>query len=181
MFFYDGGDIFIDCFIVLCIEVELVFVLVKLLCGFYCMLFDVYNVMDYVILVLELIDVCSYNIDLEIQCLCKVFDIIFDNVVNVGVIFGGCFIKLDELDLCWIFVLFYCNGVIEEIGVVVGVLNYLVNGVVWLVNKFVFYDVQFEVGQIIFGGLFICLVLVCKGDIFYVDYGNMGVISCWFV
>ncbi|EEE9133361.1 2-oxo-hepta-3-ene-1,7-dioic acid hydratase, partial [Salmonella enterica subsp. enterica serovar Agona] len=36
-------------------------------------------------------------------------------------------------------------------------------------------------GQIILGGSFTRPVPARKGDIFHVDYGNMGAISCRFV
>lgn len=115
------------------------------------------------------------------KVMCKVFDIIFDNVVNVGVVMGGWVVWLGDIDLWWVLVIFYCNGVIEEFGVFVVVFNYLVKGVVWLVNKLVFYGVCLEVGQVIFGGFFICLVVVVLGDIFYVDYDLFGSIFCCFV
>lgn len=139
MVFVEGSEIFVGCFIVLCVEVEFVFLFDKDLSGLYCMVFDVFGVMVYVFLVIEIIDVWIQQFDLEMKVICKVFDIIFDNVVNVGIVIGGCLVWFFDFDLCWLGVLFYKNGVIEEIGVVVGVLNYLVNGVVWLVNKYVVY------------------------------------------
>lgn len=59
MFFVDGGMILIGCFIVLCVEVEFVFVFGKWFIGLNCMIFDVYDVVDYVVFVFEIIDVCS--------------------------------------------------------------------------------------------------------------------------
>lgn len=64
MFFEEGSDIFFQCFIVLWVEVELVFIFGKLLKGLGCILFDVFEVIEWVILVLEIIDVCIQQVDL---------------------------------------------------------------------------------------------------------------------
>lgn len=181
MLFFDGNDILIVCFIELCVEVELVFIFKYLFQGLLCMFYDVFNVIDYVIFVIEIIDVWIEWIDKVIGVICKVFDMISDNVVNVGLVLGGWLVKFDVVDLCWVLVLFYCNGVIEELGVVVVVFNYLVNGFVWFVNKLVLYGEMLEFGQIVLGGSFIVLVFVWLGDSFYVDYGLFGVILVCFV
>ncbi len=178
MFFHDGSDIPVDRFIVPRIEVELAFVLAKPLRGPNCTIFDVYNATDYVIPALELIDARCHNVDPETQRPRKVFDTISDNAANAGVILGGRPIKPDELDLRWISALLYRNGVIEETGVAAGVLNHPANGVAWLANKLVPYDVQLEPGQIILGGSFTRPVPASRGDTFHVDYGSMGSISC---
>lgn len=57
MVFVEGSEIFVGCFIVLCVEVEFVFLFDKDLSGLYCMVFDVFGVMVYVFLVIEIIDV----------------------------------------------------------------------------------------------------------------------------
>ncbi|KMJ46998.1 2-oxo-hepta-3-ene-1,7-dioic acid hydratase [Xenorhabdus khoisanae] len=181
MFFQDGGDIPCERFIVPRIEVELAFVLAKPLRGPNCTLFDVYNATDYVIPALELIDARCHNIDPDTQRPRKVFDTISDNAANGGVIMGGRPIKPDEFDLRWISALLYRNGVIEESGVAAAVLNHPANGVAWLANKLAPHDVQLEAGQIILSGSFTRPVPARKGDIFHVDYGVLGSISCHFV
>ncbi|AXH62590.1 2-oxo-hept-4-ene-1,7-dioate hydratase [Providencia huaxiensis] len=181
MFFDDGCDIPTDRFIVPRIEVELAFVLAKPLSGPNCTIFDVYNATDYVIPALELIDARCHNVDPETNRPRKVFDTISDNAANGAVILGGRPIKPRDLDMRWISALLYRNGVIEESGVAAAVLNHPANGVAWLANKLAPHNVQLEPGQIILGGSFTRPVPARKGDVFHVDYGNMGSISCRFV
>lgn len=181
MFFDDGCDIPTDRFIVPRIEVELAFVLAKPLRGPNCTIFDVYNATDYVIPALELIDARCHNIDPDTSRPRKVFDTISDNAANGAVILGGRPIKPRDLDMRWISALLYRNGVIEESGVAAAVLNHPANGVAWLANKLAPHSVQLEPGQIILGGSFTRPVPARKGDVFHVDYGNMGSISCRFV
>ncbi|GAB1437463.1 2-oxo-hepta-3-ene-1,7-dioic acid hydratase [Providencia sp.] len=181
MFFDDGCDIPTDRFIVPRIEVELAFVLAKPLRGPNCTIFDVYNATDYVIPALELIDARCHNVDPQTNRPRKVFDTISDNAANGAVILGGRPIKPRDLDMRWISALLYRNGVIEESGVAAAVLNHPANGVAWLANKLAPHNVQLEPGQIILGGSFTRPVPARKGDVFHVDYGNMGSISCRFV
>ena len=181
MFFDDGCDIPTDRFIVPRIEVELAVVLAKPLRGPNCTIFDVYNATDYVIPALELIDARCHNVDPETNRPRKVFDTISDNAANGAVILGGRPIKPRDLDMRWISALLYRNGVIEESGVAAAVLNHPANGVAWLANKLAPHNVQLEPGQIILGGSFTRPVPARKGDVFHVDYGNMGSISCRFV
>ena len=181
MFFDNGSDIPIDRFIVPRIEVELAFVLAKPLRGPNCTLFDVYNATDYVIPALELIDARCHSIDPETQRPRKVFDTISDNAANGAVIMGGRPIKPRDLDMRWISALLYRNSVIEESGVAAAVLNHPANGVAWLANKLAPHNVELEAGQIILAGSFTRPVLARKGDVFHVDYGNMGSVSCRFV
>ncbi|UBX47687.1 2-oxo-hepta-3-ene-1,7-dioic acid hydratase [Providencia alcalifaciens] len=180
MFFDDGCDIPTDRFIVPRIEVELAFVLAKPLRGPNCTLFDVYNATDYVIPALELIDARCHNLDPETNRPRKVFDTISDNAANGAVILGGRPIKPRDLDLRWISALLYRNGVIEESGVAAAVLNHPANGVAWLANKLAPHNVELQPGQIILGGSFTRPVPARKGDVFHVDYGVMGSISCRF-
>ncbi|BBG61370.1 2-oxopent-4-enoate hydratase [Providencia rustigianii] len=180
MFFDDGCDIPTDRFIVPRIEVELAFVLAKPLRGPNCTLFDVYNATDYVIPALELIDARCHNIDPQTNRPRKVFDTISDNAANGAVILGGRPIKPRDLDLRWISALLYRNGVIEESGVAAAVLNHPANGVAWLANKLAPHNVELQPGQIILGGSFTRPVPARKGDVFHVDYGVMGSISCRF-
>lgn len=180
MFFDDGCDIPTDRFIVPRIEVELAFVLAKPLRGPNCTLFDVYNATDYVIPALELIDARCHNIDPDTNRPRKVFDTISDNAANGAVILGGRPIKPRDLDMRWISALLYRNGVIEESGVAAAVLNHPANGVAWLANKLAPHNVDLQPGQIILGGSFTRPVPARKGDVFHVDYGVIGSISCRF-
>lgn len=61
-----------------------------------------------------------------------VVDTISDNAANAGVIVGERKFAPDEIDMRWVSALLIKNDVVEETGVVAGVLNHLANGVAWL-------------------------------------------------
>ncbi|WP_413113212.1 2-oxo-hept-4-ene-1,7-dioate hydratase [Thaumasiovibrio sp. DFM-14] len=181
MLFDNGAQIPVDRFIVPRVEVELAFILKSPLKGPGVTLFDVYNATDYVIPAIEIIDARSQSIDPVSKKPRKVFDTISDNAANAGIVLGGRLVKPADIDLRWVSALLTRNGVIEESGVAAAVLNHPANGIAWLANKLAPYDVALEPGQIILAGSFTRPVPARKGDTFYVDYGDMGAISCQFV
>lgn len=180
MFFMDGGTIPKGRFIVPRVEVELAFILGKPLKGPNVTLFDVYDAVDYVVPALEIIDARSQSVDPESGRTRKVFDTISDNAANAGVVMGGRPARIGDFDWRWVSAIMSRNAVIEETGVAAGVLNHPVNGVVWLANKLAPYGVTLEAGQVILGGSFTRPVPARSGDTFTVDYGPMGVVSCYF-
>ncbi len=181
MLFQDGGEIPTDQFIVPRIEVELAFILAKPLKGPNCTIFDVYNATDYVIPALELIDARSQSIDPDSGKPRKIFDTISDNAANAGIILGGRPVKPNEVDLRQVHAAMYRNGVVEETGVAVGVLNHPANGVAWLANKLAKFDVALQPGEIILSGSFTRPVAARQGDTFHVEYGDLGSVSCHFI
>lgn len=181
MFFPEASDIPFDRFIVPRIEVELAFVLSKKLQGPHCTVFDVLNATEYVIPALEIIDARIERIDPVSKTTRKIVDTIADNAANAGIIMGGRPFKPLDTDLRWISALCYRNGQIEESGVAAAVLNNPVNGVVWLANKLALHGVCLEAGEIILCGSFTRPLDIFKGDVFHVDYGWAGGISCRFV
>lgn len=180
MLFNDGDTIPADRFIVPRIEVELAFILGKDLSGPNCTIYDVYKATEYVQPALELIDARCPNTDPVTGRTRKVFDTISDNAANAGVITGGRIVKVDELDLRWVSALLYRNGSIEESGVAAAVLNHPANGVAWLANKLHPYGETLKAGEIILSGSFTIPIPAKKGDTFFVDYGNMGSVKCYF-
>lgn len=88
MVFDSGVIVFKGCFIQLRIEVEIVFVMKDVIGGVNLICVDVLVVIDYVVLLFEIFDICIVWQDFEIGVICKVYDIISDNVVNVGVVLG---------------------------------------------------------------------------------------------
>ena len=111
----------------------------------------------------------------------KVFDTISDNAANAGVVMGGRAVRPGDVDLRKVPAVLYRNGVIEESGVSAAVLNHPAKGVAWLANKLAAYDVGLEAGQIILGGSFTRPVAARPGDVFHVDYDQLGSIACRFV
>ena len=177
MLFHDGDTIPTDRFIVPRIEVELAFILGKDLEGPNCSIYDVYRATEFVQPALELIDARCPNTDPETGRTRKVFDTISD---NAGVITGGRLIRPEDLDLRWVSALLYRNGSIEESGVAAAVLNHPATGVAWLANKLHPYGEKLKAGEIILSGSFTIPIPAKKGDTFFVDYGNMGTVKCYF-
>ncbi|NBF09822.1 2-oxo-hept-4-ene-1,7-dioate hydratase [Pseudomonas sp. Fl4BN1] len=181
MLFDEGSDIPFQRFIVPRVEVELAFILGKPLKGPNCTLFDVLDATDWVIPALEIIDARIQQVDPQSQVTRKVFDTISDNAANAGVVMGGRAVRPGDVDLRKVPAVLYRNGVIEESGVSAAVLNHPAKGVAWLANKLAAYDVGLEAGQIILGGSFTRPVAARPGDVFHVDYDQLGSIACRFV
>lgn len=180
MLFADGASIARDRFIVPRLEVELAFILDKPLRGPGVTLFDVLDAVRYVIPALEIIDARSHQIDPDTRRPRKVFDTIADNAANAGVVMGGRPVRVNELDLRWVGAILSRNAVIEETGLAAGVLNHPANGVVWLANRLAEHDVGLERDQIVLSGSFTRPVYAERGDVFHVDYGTLGAVSCRF-
>ncbi|OZI77668.1 2-oxo-hept-4-ene-1,7-dioate hydratase [Bordetella genomosp. 12] len=180
MIFTEAAAIPRDRFIVPRLEVELAFILDRPLRGPDVTLFDVLDAVRYVIPALEIIDARSHQIDPESRRPRKVFDTIADNAANAGVVLGGRPVKVNDIDLRWVGAILSRNAVIEETGLAAGVLNHPANGVVWLANRLSDHDVALESGQIILSGSFTRPVYAERGDVFYVDYGPLGTVSCRF-
>lgn len=180
MQFEDGSEIPFNRFIVPRVEVELAFILKKPLSGPDCTLFDVLDATEWVIPALEIIDARIHQIDPDTKVTRKVFDTISDNAANAGIVMGGRPIRPTDVDLRRVWAVLYRNGVIEESGVSAAVLNHPAKGVAWLANKLHPYGVSLQAGEIILGGSFTAPIPARAGDTFFVDYGDLGSISCYF-
>jgi 2-oxo-hept-3-ene-1,7-dioate hydratase len=180
MFFPDGADIPAERFIAPMLEVELAFVLARRLEGPNASLLDVLDATRYVTPALELIDARTFRIDPETKRPRRVVDTIADNAADAGIILGGRPVKPDSVDLRWVSALFYRNGTIEETGVAAGVLNHPANGVAWLANKLAPFGIALEAGEVVLAGSFTRPVACKPGDVFHVDYGPLGAITCRF-
>lgn len=180
MFFPEASDIPFDRFIVPRVEVELAFILSKRLQGPNCTIFDVLRATDFVIPALEIIDARIERVDPTTKITRKVLDTISDNAANAGVVMGGRPFRPLETDLRWISAICSRNGQIEESGVAAAVLNHPANGIAWLANKLAPHGVCLEPGEVILGGSFTRPMDIERGDVFNVDYGWAGSISCCF-
>ncbi len=181
MFFADGTDIPMSRFIVPRVEVELAFILKDRLEGPDCTIFDVLAATDYVVPAIEIIDARIQQVDPETKVTRKVFDTISDNAANAGIVMGGRAIRPMDMDLSRVSAAIYRNGVVEESGVAVAVLNNPLNGPAWLANKLHPYGVALEPGQVILGGSFTAPIPARAGDTFHIDYGALGNVSMRFV
>lgn len=180
MFFETGQVLPWERFIVPRVEVELAFVLGKPLSGEDCTIFQALDATDYIVPAIEIIDARIENFDRETKRPRKVFDTISDNAANAALVLGGKPIKPRDVDLRWVSALLYRNEVIEESGVAAAVLNHPVNGLAWLARKLAPYGETLEAGEIILGGSYTRPVEARRGDVFFIDYGPLGSISCKF-
>ncbi|GAA5232262.1 2-oxo-hepta-3-ene-1,7-dioic acid hydratase [Verticiella sediminum] len=181
MRFAEGGDIPVERFIAPRLEVELAFILDEPLRGPGVELWDVLRVTRYVVPALEIIDARSQQIDPDSGAPRTVRDTISDNAGNAGIVLGGRPVRPDALDLRRVGALLGRNGVIEETGLAAGVLNHPAAGVAWLANKLAAHGAFLEPGQIILAGSFTRPVPARAGDVFAVDYGELGWVNCRFV
>ncbi|HUA33820.1 MAG TPA: 2-oxo-hepta-3-ene-1,7-dioic acid hydratase [Candidatus Binataceae bacterium] len=181
MLYHDGAEIPANRFISAMLENELAFVLGKPLKGPNCTIFDVLNATEYVIPALEIVDLRTRVDDPDTKRRRWVVDTIADNAANAALVLGGRPIRPLDIDLRWAGALCYRNGVIEESGLAAAVLNHPANGIAWLANKLAPFDERLAAGEIVLAGSFTRTVAVRAGDVFHVDYGPLGSISCRFV
>jgi len=180
MFFADGADLPFGRFIEPRLECELAFIMGRRLAGPNCTIFEVLNAADYVVPAVEIVDLRTLNVDPETKASRKVQDNIADNAANAALVMGGRPVRPTEVDLRWVAALCYRNGIIEESGVAAAVMNHPANGIAWLANKLAQHDVALEPGQVVLAGAFTRTVNARLGDMFHVDYGPLGAITCRF-
>lgn len=180
MFYADGADLPFGRFIEPRLECELAFVIGRPLAGPNCTIFDVLNATDYVVPAVEIIDLRTLNVDPETKASRKVQDNIADNAANAALVMGGRPVTPMDVDLRWVAALCYRNGVIEESGVAAAVMNHPANGIAWLANKLAPHGVKLEPGQVVLAGSFTRAVPARLGDMFHIDYGPLGAITCRF-
>ena len=181
MVFDDGSDLPVGRFCDPKIEVEVAFVLGRPLAGPAVTMVDVLAATDYVVPALELIDARSWRVHPELKRARTVRDTIADNAADAGIIMGGRPVRPGDVDLRWVAALAYRNGVIEESGVAAAVLNHPANGVAWLARRYAAIGRTLEPGQVVLSGSFTRPLDARAGDVFHVDYGPLGAISCRFV
>lgn len=174
MMIEDGATIQFDRFIVPRIELELVFVLGKPLCGPGIGLIDVMRATEYVVPAIEIIDA-------RVQNPRKIFDTVADNGAAAGIVLGGRPVAPLDVDLRWVGGLLYRNADIEETGVSAGVLGHPAMGIAWLANKFGRFGAALEAGKIMLSGSFVRPVWARKGDTLRADFGPLGSVSVQFV
>ncbi|HKU99042.1 MAG TPA: 2-oxo-hepta-3-ene-1,7-dioic acid hydratase [Vineibacter sp.] len=181
MFYPDGGELPVNRFIEPRLECELAFIIGKPLSGPNCTIFDVLSATDYVVPTVEIVDSRTLPVDPETKAGRRVEDSIADNAADAALVMGGRPVKPTEIDLRWVGVLCYRNGIIEESGVAAAVMNHPANGVAWLANKLAPHGIKLEPGQVVLGGSFTRTVPARAGDKFHIDYGPLGAITCQFV
>ena len=180
MVFDDGAQIPSDRFIEPRVEVELAFLLDRPLRGPGVTLFDVLDATGYVRPAIEIIDARVQRTDPETKETRKIYDTIADNAAAAGLVVGGRPVKALDVDLRWVSALLYRGGMLEESGVAAAVLNHPANGVAWLANKLAPHGTGLEAGHLILAGSFTSPVSARPGDVFHIDYHDLGSIACSF-
>ena len=178
--FGDGAEIPAGTFTAPRVEVELAFILSKMLRGPGCTLFDVLNATDFLIPSMEILDSRLHRTDPETGKTRTIVDSIADNAGNAGLGDRWTAVQTARGRSRWVAALCFRNGQIEELGVAAAVLGHPANGIAWLANKLAQHDVALEAGQILLSGSFIRIVEARPGDTFHADFGPWGSVSCHF-
>ena len=181
MLYHDGAEIPANRFISAMLENELAFVLGKPLKGPNCTIFEVLSATEYVIPALEIVDLRTRLDDPETKRRRWVVDTIAPTMPRTRPWWWRTPIRPLDVDPRWAGALCYRNGVLEESGIAAAVLNHPANGIAWLANKLAPFDQGLEPGEIVLSGSFTRTVAARAGDVFHVDYGQLGSISCRFV
>lgn len=180
MFHEDGADVPIERFIVPRVECELAFVLSGELFGDRVDVTDVLAATRYVVPAIEIIDSRVEMSDASRGIVRGVRDTISDNGAAAGVILGGRPVLPHDVDLRWVPALCYRNGTIEESGVAAAVLNHPARGVAWLARRLHRFGERLLPGHVVLAGSFTRVVPARRDDVFHVDFGPLGGISCRF-
>ena len=170
-----GSDIPFDDFSNVRIEVELAFVMKRVLEGPDATLDDALAAIDCAVPALE---VLNSHIELEGR---TIVDTISDNAAYGAMVLGETRRRLDEIDLRWVSAVLSVNGEVEETGVAAGVLGHPARGVAWLANKLHQHGDRLEAGEIVLAGSFTRPVWVARGDEVSCVFREMGEVSCRFV
>ena len=181
MFFDDGATIEAARFSDLRIEVEIAFVMRQALKGPSTTTADVLNATDFVVPAVELIAARTHRVDPASGKARGVLDTISDNAANAGLVLGGNWLRPGDVDLRHVGGLLYQNGRIEESGVSAAVMNHPANAVAWLVRRLAMFDIGLNAADVVLSGSFTRPVVVAPGDVFHVDYAEMGALTCSFV
>lgn len=180
MIFEDGSVISLHQFIAPRIEVEIAFVLDQDLLGPGRTVTDVMDSVAWVVPALEIIDTRFVRNDPRSGLPRTIVDTIADNAASAAVVLGGKPQRPDAVDLPWISAVMRRNNVLEESGVAAAVLNNPARAVAWLANRLSHHDEQLRAGDLVLSGSFTRSIPVGPGDTIFVQYSNLGVISCAF-
>ncbi|MDA1075624.1 MAG: 2-oxo-hepta-3-ene-1,7-dioic acid hydratase, partial [Proteobacteria bacterium] len=136
---------------------------------------------DFVVPAVELIAARTHRVDPASGKARGVLDTISDNAANAGLVLGGNWLRPGDVDLRHVGGLLYQNGRIEESGVSAAVMNHPANAVAWLVRRLAMFDIGLNAADVVLSGSFTRPVVVAPGDVFHVDYAEMGALTCSFV
>jgi len=163
------------------IELELAFVLKSALTGPGIGPTDVLAATGYIVPAVELIAARTFRVDPETRRPRGVVDTIADNAASAGLVTGGRAVPPDAIDLRWVGAMLWKNGELEESGVSGAVMNHPANAVAWLANRLGALGETLGAGEVILSGSFTRPIAVSAGDVFHIEFGQLGSLSCRFV
>lgn len=181
MFYENGDQIPFDKFMTPKVEIEIAFVLNAPLKGPGVTINDVLQATDHIMPCAEIIDSRLERIDSETGNIRKIVDTIADNAANAGVVLSGKPIRPRDVDLRWQGGIISRNDIIEETGLAAGVLGHPANGIAWLANKLAPWNEHLKAGDVVLGGSFTRPVQARPGDLFHLDFGDIGTVSFQFM
>ena len=156
------------------VEVELAFVLKKVLRGPHVDVAEVLDATEFVTPAIEIIDARIEQFDRHTKAMRKVYDTISDNAANAGIVWGAQRVDPLTTDLPWCGAVLRQNGVVEETGLAAGVQGHPAVGIAWLANKLAPWGEHLQAGEIVLAGSFTKPAPAKAGDVFEADYGPLG-------
>lgn len=156
------------------VEAEVAFVLKKDLKGPNVTALDVIQATDYVLPSLEIVDSRVRDWKIKLQ------DTIADNASSSHYVLGGKPVRVDQVDLAQVGMVFSKNGEIVNTGVGAAALGNPVNCVAWLANKLSEFDISLKAGEVILSGALSAAVDAKQGDVFTAKIAHLGEVSVRF-
>ena len=157
------------------VEAEIAFVLKKDLTGSNITVMDVLQATDYVLPALEIVDSRIKDWKIKLQ------DTIADNASSGLYVLGGKPVKVDQVDLAQLGMVFYKNGRMINTGVGAAALGHPAECVAWLANKLSDYGITLRAGEVILSGALSAAVDAKPGDHFSTRIAHLGEASVIFV
>ncbi|MEB3101573.1 fumarylacetoacetate hydrolase family protein [Paenibacillaceae bacterium T2] len=171
----NGGEISFSRVLQPRVEAEIAFVLKKDLQGPRVTALDVLRATDYVLPALEIVD--SRVKDWKI----KLADTVGDNASSGLYLLGGRPMRVDQVDLPQIGMIFYKNGAMINTGVGAAALGNPATCVAWLANKLSEFGITLKAGEVILSGALHAAVNAVPGDAFLARFAHLGEVSVRFV
>lgn len=156
------------------VEAEVAFVLKKDLKGPNVTALDVIQATDYVLPSLEIVDSRVKDWKIKLQ------DTIADNASSSHYVLGGKPVRVDQVDLAQVGMVFSKNGEIVNTGVGAAALGNPVNCVAWLANKLSEFDISLKAEEVILSGALSAAVDAKPGDVFTAKIAHLGEVSVRF-
>lgn len=170
----NGGEVSFNRVLQPKVEAEIAFVLKKDLVGPRVTVMDVLQATDYVLPALEIVD--SRIKDWQI----KLPDTVADNASSGLYVLGGKPVRVDQVDLPQLGMIFYKNGEIVNTGVGAAALGNPAACVAWLANKLYEFDITLKAGEVILSGALSAAVNAEPGDVFHTRMAHLGDVSVRF-